>query len=167
MKSITGCFVMCLVSLSVWADDASPTWTTDLAKMQFPDAPVKGKVLGGDFSIDVVKLDGGTVLKLHQGKNTIPDAAVIVFLPIKPGQSLEGKKFEFGEGSKGEAPLSVHVKRRPTPKDLPKGDAYTLDYTLKLEFDKAKDDKLPGKIYLCLPDEGKSVVAGTFTLNLK
>jgi hypothetical protein len=38
---------------------------------------------------------------------------------------------------------------------------------VKLEFGKAKDDKIPGKIYVCLPDEGKSVVAGTFTLNLK
>jgi hypothetical protein len=36
-----------------------------------------------------------------------------------------------------------------------------------LEFGKEKDGKVPGKIYLCMPDDSKSYIAGTFTLELK
>jgi hypothetical protein len=38
------------------------------------------------------------------------------------------------------------------------------EYNMKLEFGSIVDGKLPGKIYACLPDASKSVVAGTFVL---
>jgi len=44
---------------------------------------------------------------------------------------------------------------------------YVEGYAMRLEFGKESDGKVPGKIYLCLPDEGKSFVAGTFQLELK
>jgi hypothetical protein len=41
-----------------------------------------------------------------------------------------------------------------------------MDYAMKLEFGKAKDGMVPARIYVCLPDDGRSVVAGTFMLKL-
>ena len=38
-----------------------------------------------------------------------------------------------------------------------------MGYSLRLEFDEVADDgTLPGRIYLCYPDDEKSYVAGTF-----
>jgi hypothetical protein len=131
--------------------------------MQFPDGAAKGKLLGKEFHVDTVKLDNGT-LTLQLGTDVIPDAAIIIFLPIKSGESIEGKTFEFGENAQGAKPQSVHIKRKPNPNALPKGSAYADGYALKLEFGKEKDKKILAKIYICFPDEGKSVVAGAFTL---
>ena len=33
---------------------------------------------------------------------------------------------------------------------------------MKLDFGKVVGGRIPGKIYICLPDEAKSYVAGTF-----
>ena len=41
------------------------------------------------------------------------------------------------------------------------------DYSLVLEFGEPTKKGLPGKIYLCLPDEEKSFVAGTFVATKK
>ena len=35
-------------------------------------------------------------------------------------------------------------------------------YAMRLEFGQAADDQIGGAIYLCLPDPGKSYLAGTF-----
>ena len=149
------------------ADDPAPTWTSDVAKMQFPEGAAKGKLRGADFTIDKVALDPTGALTLQQGTEIIPDAAIIIFLPVKSAQAAEGKKFEFGDNAQGDKPTAVHAKRKPAPNALPKGSAYLDGYALKLEFGKEKDGKIPAKIYICLPDDGKSVVAGTFTLEVK
>jgi hypothetical protein len=38
---------------------------------------------------------------------------------------------------------------------------------MKLEVGKATDGKAPAKIYICTPDELKSVVVGTFTIEIR
>ncbi len=45
--------------------------------------------------------------------------------------------------------------------------AFSSDYSLRLEFGKQQNDAVVGRIYLCLNDGGRSVIAGTFTLDLK
>jgi hypothetical protein len=38
---------------------------------------------------------------------------------------------------------------------------------MKLEFGPIAANKMPGKIYLCLPDFSKSFVAGTFNAEIR
>ena len=106
------------------------------------------------------------VAELRQGKDVFPDADINVFLFLKPGESLEGKTYEVAatDEVKVGAP-HVHIHRIPTGEKLPKGMAYPNKFAMKLEFGKAKDGKIPGKIYVCLPDEQKSYVAGTFAID--
>ena len=40
-------------------------------------------------------------------------------------------------------------------------------YALKLAFGQPADGRMPGKIYLCLPDDPKSFVAGTFDAKIR
>ncbi|MFO0969398.1 MAG: hypothetical protein U0793_27900 [Gemmataceae bacterium] len=137
-------------------------WTDDIARMRYPDAPAAGKVLGQGFRVDAAKLEVSGALTLSQGGGFFPDAAVIVFL--KPGAAIEGKTFEIRKETPAPERPPVHLKRIPPGGKLPAGPAFVLGYALKLEFGTAKGGFIPGKIYLCCPDEGRSVVTGTFML---
>jgi hypothetical protein len=46
-------------------------------------------------------------------------------------------------------------------------ESFTNGYAMKLEFGVVSSNQLPGKIYLCLPDEMKSCVAGTFNAEIR
>jgi hypothetical protein len=54
------------------------------------------------------------------------------------------------------------MRYKEARQDFPKSEMFMEKYAMKLEFGKEADEKLPGKIYLCMPDEAKSFVAGTF-----
>ena len=162
-----------LFGLSVFAPAAAgqaPSkveWTTDLTRMKFPDAPVAGQVGGHTFKAEKAEYSSFvSTIMLRQGKEVIPDESLTVFLFLKKGESPEGRKFEFGPKSKGLGP-HVHVQQRKPGDKLPKTTTFTSGYALKLEFGKVKGGKLPGKIYVCLPDKDKSVAAGTFEAVMK
>jgi hypothetical protein len=143
-------------------------WTTDLDKMKVPDRPASGKLAGQDFKVEGVKLEASGALTLRQGKDFFPDLAVLIFLPIRAGQGIEGKSYVVAATTvPGQQRPHIHMQRRAPGEKLPKGQAFINDYAMKLEFGKAQGDRVPARIYLCLPDEGKSFVAGTFTLELK
>jgi hypothetical protein len=140
-------------------------WTQDLAKMTFPDSPAAGKILGKDFQVEAVKREGSGAIVLSQGKGPFPNAAILIFL--KPGDPIEGKTYEIRKNTPPLQRPPIHLKIIPPGQKLPMGPAIVLDYAMKLEFSKAENGVVTGKIYACLPDENKSVVAGTFKLKLQ
>ncbi|MGH7981282.1 MAG: hypothetical protein ACREE6_18040, partial [Limisphaerales bacterium] len=46
-------------------------------------------------------------------------------------------------------------------------ETFTSGYALLLNFDKPDYNRISGNIYLCVPDEEKSYVAGTFSAQIK
>lgn len=146
----------------------APLWTLDLVKMKFPDKTAAGKIHGMDFSVEAVKLDAAGVLTLRQGKDFFPDASIQIFLGLKRGDAIEGKTFHIEPDSKpGKGTPSVHVKHKGPNDKLPRGQAFGSRYAMKLEFGTAKDGMIPSNIYICLPDDGQSMVAGRFYLKLE
>lgn len=141
-------------------DNPGRGWTTDLKQMQPADGPVTGRILGADFTPETIQLLN-TGLSLRSGKDMIH-----VFLNLKPGQGIEGKSFEWNpEDPQGQGRPAVHVHIHSTKP--PGVQAYATGYAMRLEFGKEKDGSVPGKLYLCLPDERKSWIAGSFTLDLR
>ncbi len=136
-----------------------PQWTNDLAKMKLVQTPVAGKVFGVDFNLETIELQKTSVLILKDGPNVI-----FIFLPGKIEQGLEGKSWEFpAVPGAGQATPDVHVHvHRP----ITKAQAFGQGCAIKLEFGKARDNLLPGKLYICLPDGDKSFFAGSFTVQL-
>jgi hypothetical protein len=67
-------------------------WTTDLTKMKIPNAPVSGTIHGKDFVMDQAKLENGT-LTIRRGKGFWPEAAVVVSLFLKEGETVAGKTY--------------------------------------------------------------------------
>ena len=140
-------------------------WTTDLEKMTFPQARAVGKLGGKPFQPDRVEFQGG-ILRLRTGKEFFADQEVqlFFFLPSKEVSHLVGKKFHVkptqqpGEGTT----VHVHASVKKEGENVPKTEMYLDKFALKVEFDELKDDQLPGRIYLSLPDQDKSLLAGTF-----
>jgi hypothetical protein len=134
-------------------------WTADLKKMKAGENPVAGKILGADFKPQIQLLNTG--LSLRSGQDMIH-----MFLFLKPGEGIAGKTIQVSpQDQAGQGVPAVHVHIHSTK---PFGvQAYTSGYALRLEFGPEKDGVIPGKIYLCLPDDRKSWVAGSFTVTIR
>ncbi len=144
-------------------DAPPPTWTMDLAKMQIPDAPASGKIHGQPFKLEKVQLQG-SVLELRQGKDFFPDLSLKIFLKVKEDESLEGKSIRV-TSKDGFGSPQIHMQFRARPGEgVPVAEIFFDQYEMLLQFGKAQDGALPGKIFVSLPDKSQSFVAGTFAL---
>jgi hypothetical protein len=145
------------------ADASGLKWIGEAAKMEIPDAPVAGKLLDVRFKVDEAKLNNFLgVLSLEKGK---ADSEIKIFLNVKRDEKLDEKSFQFNAAGASRVPRPhIHVVAKPDGKEPAKRTAFTGEYAMRLEFGTEKDGKIPAKIYLCLPDEFQSVIAGTFTV---
>jgi hypothetical protein len=145
-------------------------WTTVLKDMTPPDAPVVGVIRGKEFKPESVTIDPGNWLVFRQGtKGAFAEIEVKLWLLPKAGESIENKTYEIAAANSN-PPRSPHVQLATMgPSDrLPKSESFVNRYALKLTLG-AKDDKgdIPGTIYLCTPDTGRSFLAGKFTAKSK
>ncbi len=146
------------------ADWKGPEWTSDLDKMKAPDGAPSGWLMGAEFKADAVTYNIG-MLNLRQGQPGDPGANIMLVLPQKTLNDLDGKTLTVAGKQQFPNVIFGNLMRTTAAKQV-KGEPLG-DFTLKLEFGKLEDGKLPGKIYVCLPDDAKSVIAGTFQLERK
>lgn len=145
------------------AELTRPEWTLDLKKMNIPETAATGQILRENFKVERARLTPIGTLELEHGKSRL-----VIFLGLKVGQPIEGKSFEFRADDKemGKRP-SIHVQIYAEKTTRPKMQFFSTDYAMRLEFGKQKDNAIPVRLYLCLDDGGRSVLAGTFTVDLK
>ena len=128
---------------------------------KIPAHPAKGQVGGKLFAVEAAAFEGGA-LTLRQG----PDSVVRVDLTNMPWAAPAGKVFKFTPASDGELPqVAIRWKEAGQPQASVK--RFGGKYTLQLEFGPERDNKLPGKIYLVLPAEAKTSIAGTFEADIR
>jgi hypothetical protein len=91
---------------------------------------------------------------------------MVIFLFMKPGESVQGKSFQINPKDTAVASPTpqIHINWQEQGASAPKATAFSDQYAMKLEFGQTAAGKLPFKIYLCLPDKEHSYVAGTFEL---
>ena len=145
-----------------------PSWTADLDKMKLPDDPAAGWVMGADFKVEEATLSSfGAGLTLRQGKPFAPGAYLTLQMGgMKSLADLEGKTFTVSGKQPIPGMIWAQLGRTPEGEKVPRMQMY-MEYTMKLEFGKGEGLKLPGKIYICFPDDAKSVIAGKFLLESK
>lgn len=137
----------------------------DPDKHVIPAAPVGGRLGGRPFTPDRVELEGNK-LSFRQGKDFFADLSIDIFLHGS-GNASEGLKLVVRPSQKWTDNIpALHVSTRQGD-DLPKTKFVNDDYALTLELGRAEKGKSAGKIYLCLPDTGRSYLAGTFTAERK
>lgn len=142
------------------ADKPGRGWTLDLDKMKPSDEMVAGKILGADYRLEKIQLLN-TGLSMWSGKDWIH-----VFLNLKPGEAIAGKSYLIkADDPQGQGRPAIHFHIHSTK---PPGISVNpAGYAMRLEFGMDKDGTVPGKLYLCLPDDRKSWLAGSFALNLR
>jgi hypothetical protein len=132
-------------------EDFKAEWTMDVNAMKFPKGPASGKVAGNEFKLERAKYDGTTLNIKEQGGKT----QFIIFLFLGQGETLDGKVFTISPNMPNNKMPHVHIHART------KAWALSANYAMRLEFGTTKDGKTTGKIYLCLPDDDKTYIAGT------
>jgi len=146
----------------------SPLWTLDLTRKTFPNKTAAGKIHDQDFVCrEAVLQNGLLVLRSGPGWQSAMAANVFVFsnaFSTNAAEILSGGTFEVDTNHSGLSP-SVSLFWREG--DLRVMELFTNGFAMKLDFGNISGGKLPGKIYLCLPDEAKSCVAGTFTAEIQ
>jgi hypothetical protein len=148
------------------ADNPGRGWTMDLKDMKPSDDPLSGRIVGEYFKPDTIRLDAFG-LTLQSGEDIINTMQIILnhspgISNFGPGEWIEGKSFQVNSADRG--PDVPTIFSPAFSKKV--GDIYHKGYAMQLQFGKVKDGSVPGKLYLCLPDERKSWLAGSFTLNL-
>jgi hypothetical protein len=151
----------------------------------------KAEIMGGSQSaMDKGKVvDSSPVYMLHlrQGKEFFADKEFVIFFAAKAGEKLDGKTFSAKpmtfmqqvqqrhrepankrkSASVALGVQGVHVSWKPAAKDLPRTDMYMDRYSLRLQFGKVSNGKVPGSVYVVVPDKEGSFVSGTFTAVLR
>ena len=140
-------------------------WNMDLKSVKIPLTSASGKIHGKDFVVEDTKVENG-VLTLRQGKDFFPDLAVTIFLFLKKGDKLEGKTYNISSDHGFGAP-HIHMAWKEGGKGVPETKIFMKEYAMRLQFKEKQNKLLPGNIFLSLPDDSKSFVAGTFTAKVK
>jgi hypothetical protein len=139
------------------------TWALDLTNAPFPEMAAAGSVHGSGFLCEKAIVRGG-LLSLSQGKTWPWDLAVALNLFARQGEELSGKTVQID-------PVRINapaiVLRWKDARQQPATETTTGGYALRLVFGEATNGRMPGKIYICLPDAAKSVVAGTFDAEIR
>ena len=146
----------------------SPLWTLDLKNATFPDRTAAGKIHGKDFICrQAVLLHDFLTLRSGPGWQA-EMAANIYFVQNADSpnavEMLSGRSFEIGANQNGSIPAVSLVWRDGNMRVT---ESFTNGSAMRLAFGTVSSNRLPGKIYLCLPDEMKSYVVGTFTAEIQ
>jgi hypothetical protein len=139
-------------------------WTLDLSKQSLPERTAVGSIHGDGFKCERATLQGGN-LTLRQGRSGGPDLGVTVHLFAQQGEELSGKSIDVTPDRA--PPLPRVVLRWKDDQGKSSNQSLNRGYALKLVFGEALNGRIPGRIYICLPDEAKSFVAGSFTAEIK
>lgn len=149
-------------------DQAPPTstdtnWTLDLASVKIPEAVAMGKINGRDFVCERAVLSGGR-LDLRQGPKWPPDLGVSVYLSAARGEDLANKTITVAANTPNAPRVTLRWKDE---RQEPKTKTIRSGYVLRLEYGKAADKHISGKIYFCTPDSTTSWAAGTFEAEIR
>lgn len=143
---------------SLVAPQASDTnWTLDLKGAIIPDSTAAGRIGGQNFICERAILQGGLLI-LRYGELSI----TINFTGANP-KMLSGQTIDVVTN----AASAARVISRWKEDDRPIRKAYTNGYAMILNFGEITRNRISGKIYLCLSDEQKSYVAGTFEAEIR
>jgi DNA-directed RNA polymerase subunit RPC12/RpoP len=138
------------------ANDAN--WMLDLAAVTIPDSTAAGRVHGRDFICDRAILQGGTLTL--RGATDL--GATVNFGGVLP-EALAGQSINVATNAEKAARVILRWKEG----DLSLRENFTNGYALRIEFGQLAGNRMPGKIYLCMPDAGKSYITGNFDAEIR
>ncbi len=140
-------------------------WNLDLSTNNFPDYAAKGAIASSEYLVDGARIDG-SVLSLIQGSGGPPEREFIIYLSLHQGETLEGLSVTVAPEQKTGVPRILQ-RWKADGKPALQSKSYAFGYAMKLELGKLNNNTIPGKIYLSVPDDDHSFLAGTFSAGIK
>ena len=137
-------------------------WMMVLDDAVTPNMTAAGRIHGQDFVIERANFQNGTLTLRAGMRGPIESGAQINFSGAQP-ESLAGQTINVSTNADKAAPVTLRWKdANGMQKEI-----YNVGYALRLEFGALEKNRLPGKIYLCLPDAEKSYLMGTFNADAR
>jgi DNA-directed RNA polymerase subunit RPC12/RpoP len=137
-------------------------WMLDLAAAVIPEERAAGRIHGRDFICERAFLQSGT-LTLRTGTHGTVELGVLINFKNAQTESLSGQSINVATN----ADKAANVMLRWLEDGRQKKENFDDRYAMRLEFGPLVGNHLPGKIYLCTPDDGKSYVAGAFIADIR
>jgi hypothetical protein len=135
------------------------TWTLNVTNASIPNSEVVGSIHGNGFKCERATFKAGR-LSLRQGPTGIPDLAITVSLGVRQAELLSGKAVVVTPTNPVPAPrVALRWKdgqREPVTEHIHSG------YAMKIIFGASGEGRLRGRIFVALPDDQRSFVAGNF-----
>jgi hypothetical protein len=135
-------------------------WRTELADVLVPGTPAAGKLQGESFYPDRTEF-WNRGLVLSEGRGLVPARDVRIQIPLRNGEVPDGKSYDVRPRSGPGSPL-IYMSRKPPSARKRLTQVVMKGYSMRLVFGRRQNGRLPGRLYLCLPDGQRSYVAGTF-----
>jgi len=139
-------------------------WTLNLTNVLIPEDPVTGRIAGAGFGLERTTIERGA-LSLRQGKTWPSDLGITIVFFSQTPEELGGRTIEVTPDRS--PPLPRVIRRWKTADGEAHSREFEQGYALKAVFDKPKDGRLAGRIYLALPDEEQSFISGTFSAEIR
>lgn len=139
-------------------------WTLDPANAVFPENPPAGRIRGVPFEADRVVLVEG-LLVMREGEGWPPNLAVTVQFYSHAPEELSERQIVVSP--QRPPPLPRVVLRWKDEHGEGRSQSYTQGYVMVAVFGKLSDGRLPGSIYIALPDGEQSCVAGAFEAEIR
>jgi len=153
-----------LAPAKVYPVPTNITWSLELTNLNFPEGNAVGSIHGTGFVCDRATLQGGN-LTLRQGHSGPVEAAVSIVFFAQQGEELSGKTIEIPADREPPLPKVTLRWRDDQQQEIRKNIAG--GYALRVAFGEVASGRMPGKIFICLPDENKSFVAGSFEAEIR
>jgi hypothetical protein len=148
---------------AVVAPAASGTnWMLALGTNAIPDTPVAGRIHALDFIVERTYFQNG-ILTLREGTRGTMDFGCTINFNGATAEALSGQTINVTTNASTAARVTLRWKN-----DAGSGkDNFDSGYAMRLEFGALANNRLPGKIYLCTPDDEKSYLMGIFTAEVR
>jgi DNA-directed RNA polymerase subunit RPC12/RpoP len=144
------------------ASDAN--WMLNLGGMvNFPDEPAAGRIHGQDFLADRANFSTNGILTIRAGTRGPFEFGLTASFSGATIETLAGKTFNIATNVTKAARLTLRWRDGSQAMR----DNFDGGYAMRLEFGTLVNNRLPGKIYVCTPDETKSYIAGTFNIEIR
>lgn len=131
-------------------------WTLELTNALLPDKPAAGRIAGKNFTTERATFRG-SVLSLREGRGWPPEAAVSIALF---SDKVGGKTLEVTSDRPPPAPRVT--LRWKDGESRPTNQTFHSGYALRIVFAQPTNGIISGKLFLAVPDDRHSYVAGTF-----
>jgi DNA-directed RNA polymerase subunit RPC12/RpoP len=138
-------------------------WMLSLDAVSIPDSAAAGRIHGRNFICERATLEGGD-LTLHMSARDSITVGLSIYFHVNQTAGLAGQAVSITSDTTNAPRIRLRWKEGQQKN---KTQDFHAGYALQIEFGQVAGNLLPGKMYLCAPDNEKSYVAGTFNAEIR